>query len=93
MDKVRAHIIVSGKVQGVFFRYTMEQIASASDVTGWAKNRIDGNVEAVLEGNRENVEKVIEWSHQGSSGAIVKNVEVDWKDYTGEFKDFSIKYF
>ncbi len=93
MAKVRAHIIISGRVQGVFFRYTMEQVASKFKVTGWAKNRTDGKVEAVLEGTIENVEKVIEWSHHGPSGAVIENVEVSWEEYTGEFNDFSIKYF
>jgi len=93
MAEARAHIIISGRVQGVFFRYTMEQIATSFDVKGWAKNTTDGNVEAVLEGEKENVEKVIEWSHHGPDGAAVKDVEVKWEDYTGQFKDFSIKYF
>ncbi|MDD5454223.1 MAG: acylphosphatase [Candidatus Ratteibacteria bacterium] len=93
MVKVRAHLIISGKVQGVFFRYTMQQVASTSNVTGWAKNTTDGNVEAILEGKKENVEKVIEWSRHGPAEALVKNVEVQWEDYTGQFKDFSIKYF
>lgn len=93
MDKVRAHLIISGKVQGVFFRYMMQQAASASDVTGWAKNTTDGKVEAVLEGNKENVEKIIEWAHKGPPHAIVGDVEVNWEDYSGELKDFSIKYF
>lgn len=93
MAKVRAHIIISGRVQGVFFRYTMEQVASKFNVTGWAKNRPDGKVEAALEGNKENVDKVIEWSHHGPSAAVIENVEVSWEEYAGEFKDFSIKYF
>jgi acylphosphatase len=93
MAKIRAHIIISGRVQGVFFRFTMEDVAIGFNVTGWAKNRPNGKVEAILEGNKENVEKVIEWSHQGPSGAVVTNVEVNWEEYTGEFKDFSIKYF
>ncbi len=88
MAKIRAHIIISGRVQGVFFRYTMEQVASKFDVTGWAKNRFDGKVEAVLEGDKKNVEKVIEWSHNGPPGAVVENVEVDWGKYTGEFNKF-----
>jgi acylphosphatase len=92
MAKIRAHIIISGRVQGVFFRYTMQQMASASDVKGWAKNLPDGGVESVLEGSKEDVEKVIKWSHQGPAGAIVQDVEVEWEKYTGEFKDFSIKY-
>ena len=53
----------------------------------------DGKVEAALEGNKENVEKVVEWARHGPSGAVVKNVEVNWEEYTGEFKDFSIQYF
>ncbi len=93
MAKVRANLIISGKVQGVFFRSTMEQVASEFGITGWAKNRTDGKVEAVLEGNKENVDKVIEWSHHGPPGAVVKNVEVNWEEYTGEFKTFSIQYF
>ena len=93
MSKARAHIIVSGRVQGVFFRFTMQEVASGFDVTGWAKNLPDGKVEAALEGNKENVEKVVEWARHGPSGAVVKNVEVNWEEYTGEFKDFSIQYF
>ena len=93
MAKVRANIIISGRVQGVFFRSTMERVASEFGVTGWAKNLPSGKVEAVLEGNKENVDKVMEWSRHGPSGAAVKNVEVNWESYTGEFKDFSIQYF
>lgn len=93
MKKVRAHLIISGRVQGVFFRYTMEQLASKFNVTGWAKNCLGGAVEAVLEGDKENVEKVIEWSHHGPSSAIVENVDVTWGKYTREFNNFSIKYF
>ena len=92
MAKVRAHLIISGRVQGVFFRYTMEQVASKLNVTGWAKNRFDGKVEAVLEGDKENVEKVIEWSHNGPAGAVVENVEISWEKHIGEFNNFSIEY-
>ena len=92
MDKIRAHIIISGRVQGVFFRYTMEQVASKLNVTGWAKNRFDGKVEAVLEGNKENVEKVIEWSQRGPPHAVVEDLEIRWEQYAGEFKNFSIQY-
>ncbi len=93
MAKVRAHIIISGRVQGVFFRYTMQQVSHEVNVTGWAKNLPDGRVEAVLEGNKENVGKVIEWAREGPPQATVKNVDIKLEGYTGEFRDFSIKYF
>lgn len=92
MDNIRIHLIISGMVQGVFFRYTMQQIASKFKVTGWAMNRPDGKVEAVLEGNKEDVEKVIEWSHHGPSGAVVENVDMKYEEYIGEFDKFSIRY-
>jgi acylphosphatase len=93
MGKARVHLIISGRVQGVFFRYTMQQVASKFNVTGWARNLPNAKVEAILEGDKENLEKVIEWSHHGPSGAVVENVDVRWEEYSGEFKDFSIKYF
>jgi acylphosphatase len=93
MDKVRAHIIVSGMVQGVFFRYTMKQVASRYNACGWVKNLPEGQVEAVLEGNPSDVKEIIEWARQGPSGAVVKDIEVKWENYSGEFRDFSIKYF
>ncbi|MCK4905799.1 acylphosphatase [bacterium] len=93
MTKTRVYLIISGRVQGVFFRYAMQQVASNCYVVGWVKNRADGKVEAVLEGNKENVEKLIEWSHHGPSGASVENLEVAREEYTGEFQEFSIKYF
>jgi acylphosphatase len=92
MDNIRVHIIISGRVQGVFFRYTMQQIASSSRVTGWAMNCPDGKVEAVLEGDKENVEKVVEWSRHGPSGAFVEDVTVKHEEYTNEFDNFSIRY-
>jgi acylphosphatase len=90
--KTRAHISVSGRVQGVFFRSEAQDEAVKRNVTGWVKNLPDGRVEAVLEGEKENVEKVIEFCRRGSPGARVARVDVDWQDFTGEFKSFTIKY-
>jgi acylphosphatase len=91
MERVRAHLFVRGKVQGVFFRRTMKDVATYYGVAGWVRNRSDGRtVEAVLEGSRDAVEKVIEWAKVGPPGARVEAVEVQWEEYRGEFQDFRI---
>lgn len=61
-------------------------------VMGWVKNRRDGSVEAVFEGDREKVDQIIQWCHRGPSEARVKNVSVVWEEYTEEFEDFSVTY-
>jgi acylphosphatase len=91
MERVRAHLFVRGKVQGVFFRRSMKEVATQYGVVGWVRNRSDGRtVEAVLEGSRDAVEKVIEWAKVGPPGARVEAVEVQWEEYRGEFQDFRI---
>ncbi len=87
---VRAHLRIYGRVQGVFFRSTMRDVARELGVGGWVRNLPDGSVEAVVEGEREKVERVIEWAHQGPPLARVRKVEVRWEDYRGEFDDFRI---
>ena len=79
-------------VQGVFFRYSMQQVATREGVSGWVKNCADGSVEAVVEGEKTKVERVVRWAHQGPSSATVRDVEVKWEDYKKEFPDFSTKY-
>lgn len=90
--KVRCHIFVSGKVQGVFFRATTEEMASILGLKGWVRNTEDGRVEVMVEGEKEKVEKLIEWLHKGPPLAKVENVNVNWQEYKGEFKSFEIKY-
>ena len=92
MGKVRARVIIEGRVQGVFFRHHTEGTALRVGVKGWVKNRRDGSVEAVFEGDQERVDQIIQWCHRGPSGARVTNVSVSWENYTGEFEDFSISY-
>ena len=92
MDKVRAHILISGRVQGVFFRDYTQRAAQERGITGWVMNTRDGRVEAVLEGEKEKVEDMIRWCHQGSPHSRVTEVSVDWEEYTGEFDDFSVRY-
>ncbi|MEM4674702.1 MAG: acylphosphatase [Nitrososphaerota archaeon] len=89
--KVRARVIVSGRVQGVFFRDTTRREAKQRGVTGWVRNLPDGRVEAVFEGEKEAVEALIEFCKRGPPAARVTNVEIFWEEYKGEFKDFKIK--
>jgi len=88
MEKVRAHIIVSGVVQGVFYRVSTQETAKANNVFGWVKNNPDGTVEAVLEGTKDDVASVIEWCRTGPPAARVDGVRVQWHEFKDEFDDF-----
>lgn len=85
-------MIIKGRVQGVFFRYHTQEMAYQLGVEGWVKNRRDGCVEAIFEGDRPKVEEIIKWCHRGPAEARVTGIEVTWENYTGEFNDFSIHY-
>jgi acylphosphatase len=73
---VRRRAIVHGQVQGVFFRDSVRRLAERHGVSGWVRNNWDGSVEAVLEGDREDVERVVEFMREGPRGARVDRVEV-----------------
>ncbi|RLI30619.1 acylphosphatase [Candidatus Bathyarchaeota archaeon] len=88
--KVRAHVIVSGRVQGVFFRYETKKEALKRGVKGWVRNLPTGEVEAVFEGEKEDVEEMIKFCRKGPPLAKVKDVKVSWEEYKGEFEDFKI---
>ncbi len=92
MEKARLHVVIEGRVQGVFFRASTREEAYSLGLNGWVKNCSDGRVEAVFEGKRDNVGQVLKWCQKGPPGAMVKNVEVNWGDVTGEFDTFSIEY-
>ena len=83
-DRTRAHVYVSGKVQGVYFRATTREEARKQDVDGWVRNLDDGRVEAVFEGPEEDVESLIEFCHEGSKAARVDDVEVSYGEPQGE---------
>ncbi len=89
---IRAHVFVSGKVQGVFFRSGAKDRAKELGLTGWVRNLKDGRVEAIFEGEKEKVEKMVEWCRKGPEYAIVKNVEVIPEEYAGEFNGFVQRY-
>ncbi|HKZ93223.1 MAG TPA: acylphosphatase [Candidatus Bathyarchaeia archaeon] len=90
--KIRAHVYVSGRVQGVFFRSETQDEAIRHGVTGWVRNTPDGRVEAVFEGEKESVDRLVEFCKRGSYGASVMKAEVLWEDYKAEFHKFSIRY-
>jgi acylphosphatase len=92
MEKVRARVMIEGKVQGVFFRHHTQEMAFHLAVKGWVRNRRDGSVEAVFEGDKESVNRMMEWCHQGPPAARVTKVHQAWEEYTGEFEDFSVTY-
>jgi acylphosphatase len=90
--KVRAHVFISGLVQGVFFRWETRKNALKNNVKGWVRNLRDGRVEAVFEGEKEDVEKMIKFCEKGPPGAKVEKVEVKWENYKGEYDSFEIIY-
>lgn len=92
MMKARAHVLVSGRVTGVFFRHHTAELARRLGVTGWVRNLPDGRVEAVFEGDREKVEQMVEFCRRGPPAAEVAGVEVSWEEHRGEFRGFSIRY-
>ena len=82
-DRVRAHVFVSGRVQGVYFRATTRDTAREHGVDGWVRNLDDGRVEAVFEGPRDAVETLVSFCDTGSPAAAVDDVTVDYEDPTG----------
>ena len=91
MSLKRAHVLISGRVQGVFFRACTREEAQRLGLCGWVRNLADGRVEAVFEGEEKPVAQMIAWCHAGPAYALFRNVEVSMEEYTGEFDSFSIK--
>jgi len=81
---VRARVLVSGRVQGVFFREETRRRARSLGIAGWVANRPEGTVEAVFEGPREQVESMVGWCSRGPSGARVDDVQLAWEDPRGD---------
>ena len=91
MAKARAHIVISGRVQGVSFRYYTMQEAQTRNIVGWVRNLWDGRVEAVFEGEQEAVDQMLAWSRKGPPSAQVEEVKVTPGEPTGEFESFRIR--
>ncbi|MFO0677210.1 MAG: acylphosphatase [Polyangiaceae bacterium] len=90
MAAKRVHLIIRGRVTGVFFRAATQREARRLGVMGWVKNRNEGSVEVLAEGDEDSVKEIISWAHHGPSAARVDSVDVRWRSYTGEFSDFRI---
>jgi len=91
-DYAKVHGCVSGHVQGVFFRYFTQETANQYGLTGWVKNLPDGRVEFVAEGAKGLLNDFLKDINRGSSGSVVSSVEVIWDKFSGEFKEFKIRY-
>ena len=92
MLNTRVHIFISGKVQGVFFRQAMKVTSIKNSVYGSVQNLNDGRVEAILEGDADNVNTVIEWCYNGPANSRVESVEVKNEEPTGLFSSFDVLY-
>ena len=91
-DTVRAHVIVGGRVQGVWFRASTRDVARRLNLHGWVKNLPTGEVEAVFEGPRKSVEEATSWCSRGPSGARVEHCDVIWDEPRSESGPFRIRY-
>ncbi len=89
--KVRVHAYVSGRVQGVFYRAFTCEKAMEHGVNGWVRNLATGDVEAVLEGEKEDVHRLLTDLKTGPSYARVGKIDLTYADYLGEFKDFCVR--
>ena len=92
MDKRRVHILISGKVQGVFFRQALKVMAKKNNVFGWVKNLEDKRVEALLEGNTENINSIVEWTRIGPAHSRVDNIKINDEEFKNEFLIFEVLY-
>lgn len=88
----RAHVVVRGRVQGVFFRASASEQARARKLAGWVRNAPDGSVEAVFQGPRADVEHLIAWCHDGPPAARVTSVDVSWQEPTMDEPSFDLRW-
>lgn len=92
MEKIRVHLYITGLVQGVFFRARTKDQADKLGVYGWVKNLYDGRVEVVCEGEKNDVENLINWCRQGPKEANVSDINVSYEESTNKFSSFDIRY-
>ena len=89
--KKQVHLIISGVVQGVFFRASVSQVARLLKLTGFVRNLSNGNVEVVAAGEEGLINRMIDWCRKGPPGAQVEHVEVNWKEAAQVFEHFQIR--
>lgn len=88
----RVHVVVRGRVQGVYFRASTRDQARQLGLAGWVRNCADGSVELLAEGETAKLEQLITWCHSGPRGAAVSEVTAEWQATVGEFVGFVVKY-
>jgi len=88
---VRAHLLITGIVQGVGYRWSCRRAGQGIGVTGWVRNMDDGRVEVVAQGTREQVEQLIKWCYRGPDEARVSDIAVAYEDAAETFQDFGIR--
>ena len=93
MQRSRVHLLISGRVQGVFYRAFTRNIAGSFGLSGWVRNLPDGNVEALIEGDKDDIEQAIQRFRSGPPGAHVDDIEITWEDYQGDIQGFQIRYY
>ena len=92
-DMALLSVTVYGRVQGVYFRYFVRNVARKLSLKGYVRNLASGNaVEVQAEGEKPQLDRLLEQLKVGPPGAWVKRVEIDWSDYSGQFTNFSIRY-
>lgn len=92
LKKIRKHLFTGGRVQGVFFRDGAKKMAQKLGVFGWVKNKKDGSLEMVLEGEKSGVEKMEKWAQKGPIFAKIESFKSSEEEYRGEFDSFEIRY-
>ena len=90
MSLCQAHIFISGKVQGVFYRASCQDVAVRYGLNGWVRNLPTGQVEVLVQGNKENLEKFIEWCKKGPPSARVIDVNINWENVSEIFNGFGV---
>ena len=91
-EKVRLHVVIEGRVQGVFFRAATRDEARARGLFGWVRNLADGRVEALFEGDKPVVDNMLAWCRKGPPYAYVDHMEINWQQYQGDLIDFRVVY-
>ena len=92
MEKAKAHLHIDGRVQGVFYRGFVQELAVRLGLKGWVRNLRDGRVEAFFEGDKDVIENAIRQCYAGPPASRVTNIEVQWETYSGNEKDFSVRH-
>ena len=92
MKKQCVHILIRGKVQGVFFRQALKVLAIKNNVYGWVRNLKDNRVEVLLEGDSNAINLIVEWAHHGPANARVDEIKFNNEEFKKEFTNFEVLY-